>query len=184
MFSYQVDNQIVLALPRPEIDSPALFALIIASRKKLITWLPWVLKIKSVEDEQNFLKSVCQHFGTGKSLNTVIYYENQPAGMISFNQFRKIDQSADIGYWLGTKFTHKGIMQRSVKAMCQLGFADYQLNKIVINAAIENQSSNRVAQSCGFHFDGVLRANEYLIDGRFHDENHWSLLKAEWEQRR
>lgn len=184
MFAYHVDNQIDLALPRPEIDSPALFSLIVASRKKLVAWLPWVLKIKSAEDELTFLKSVCQHYGEGKSLNTVIYYENQPAGMISFNKFKKTDQSADIGYWLGNKFTKKGIMQRSVKAMCQLGFNDYQLNKIVINAAVENQPSNHVAQRCSFHFDGVLRANEYLIDGHFHDENHWSLLRSEWEQRK
>jgi ribosomal-protein-serine acetyltransferase len=112
----------------------------------------------------------------------VIYYQNQPAGMISFNHFRRTDQSADIGYWLADRFTGQNIMHRAVQGICQLGFADYQLNKMVINAAVENTRSNQVAQNAGFKLDGTLRANELLLDGCFHDENHWSLLKNEWQK--
>lgn len=182
MFSYQIDDQVALALPRPENDSQPLFELIDHSRKNLATWLPWVPKIQTAADEKNFLQMVLLHFAQEKSLNTVIYYQSQPAGMISFNHFRQLDQSADIGYWLGDRFTGQNIMHRAVCGICQLGFSDYQLNKIVINAAVENTRSNQVAQNTSFKLDGVLRANELLLDGRFHDENHWSLLQSEWQK--
>lgn len=179
MFSYEIDSDVRLALPRPKLDAPPLFNLIETSRKELAPWLPWVPSIKRVEDEQTFLETAMEHFGTGYSLNTVIFFQNHPAGMISFNRFRAMDQSSEIGYWLGTKFVGHGIMHRAVSGMCALGFNDYQVHKLEIHAAVENQRSNHVAQQAGFHFDGCIRAFELLPDG-FHDGNIWTMLSNEW----
>ncbi|HJE96866.1 MAG TPA: GNAT family N-acetyltransferase [Ligilactobacillus acidipiscis] len=179
-FSYKIDQDISLVLPRPKVDAEPLFKLVNESRKELEPWLPWVKKIKSVEDEQKTLNKIIEHFGTGYSLNTIILFQNQPAGSISFNNFQDNDQSTEIGYWLGTKFVGKGIVHRAISGMCNLGFNDYEVHKIVLCAAVENQKSNHTAQKAGFHLDGVLRADELLQDG-FHDENIYSLLKDEWE---
>ncbi|KAA8455749.1 GNAT family N-acetyltransferase [Weissella paramesenteroides] len=183
MFIYQIDNEVSLALPRPKIDAEAMFQLIDESRKELEMWLPWVSYTKAIADEEKFLYEVMRHFGTGYSLNLIILYENHPAGMISFNRFREIDQSAEIGYWLGTRFIGKGIMHRAVVGMCQIGFNDYKVNKIEIHAAVDNARSNHVAQKAGFRLDGSIRASELLPDG-FHDGNIWTILKDEWENRR
>lgn len=51
-FSYKIDQDISLVLPRPKVDAEPLFKLVNESRKELEPWLPWVKKIKSVEDEQ------------------------------------------------------------------------------------------------------------------------------------
>ncbi len=179
MFSYKIDQDISLALPRPKIDAEPLFKLIDESRKELEPWLPWVSNTKSVEDEEKTLIKIMEHFGTGYSLNTIILFQNQPAGSISFNKFQAKNQSTEMGYWLGTKFVGNGIMHRAVSGMCEIGFDDYKLHKIDLIAVVENQRSNNVAKQAGFHFDGSIRATELLSDG-FHDSNIWTILSDEW----
>lgn len=182
MFTYQIDEEISLALPRPKLDAQPLFELVDESRSELAPWLPWVPQMQAAADEEAFLTTVVQHFATGESLNVVILYQGQTAGMISFNRFNPLAQSTEIGYWLGTKYSHKNIMHRAVAGMCAIGFQDYQVNKIVIEAAVENAPSNQVAKKAGFHLDGTMRANELLADG-YHDGNVWSLLRSDWEKR-
>lgn len=172
----------MLALPRPHLDAPALFALVEDDREGLEQLLPWVSETKKAEDEEGILKRVLAHFGTGGSLNLVIHYNGFPAGMIGFNSFHTVNRSADIGYWLGRDFRGKGIVCRAVAGLCEIGFEEYGLNKIMIRAATDNQSSNAVAERAGFHLDGTLRCDELLIDG-FHDSNEWSLLKSEWKSK-
>ncbi|AUJ30487.1 GNAT family N-acetyltransferase [Liquorilactobacillus hordei] len=181
MFTYKIDSEVSLALPRPKIDAAPLFQIIKESHEELQVWLPWVPSMKSIEDEETFLGGVLKNFGNERSLNTVILYRDTPVGMISFNKFNTTNQCADIGYWLGTKHVGNGIVHRAVAGMCTIGFTDYDIHKIEIHAAVENVRSNQVAKKAGFHLDGLLRANELLADG-FHDENVWSLLREEWEK--
>ncbi|MFD1440964.1 GNAT family N-acetyltransferase [Lacticaseibacillus hegangensis] len=178
MFSYVVDDELQLAIPRPALDAGPLYTLIAADRSTFERYLPWVKDTQTAADEQAALTLFNQHFGVGKSANLVLVVAGQPAGMISFNGFYP-NRSADIGYWLGQPFRGHGVMHRAVMGMCALGFSEYGLNKIVIRAAVENQASNAVAKEATFHLDGTLRQDEQLLDG-FHDENVWSKLKSEW----
>lgn len=178
MFKYQIDNNLALALPIPNHDAKPLFNLINSHRAWYKKWLPWVDFIKDVKSEKSYLQKSLLEFAMGKSLNLIIRYKNQVAGMISFNGFRSLDHSADIGYWLGLPFQHKGIVTYAVKGISRIGFNDYDLNKVIINASVDNQASNNVAKRCGFHKDGTLRENE-LLNGIYHDENRYSLLESE-----
>jgi ribosomal-protein-serine acetyltransferase len=181
MFTYQIDEEISLVLPQPKLDAAPLFHLIQTSRSELEPWLPWVQNLKHIQDEQTFLMIANQHYVDGKSLNTIIRYQGIPVGMISFNRFNNLNQSAEIGYWLATPFVGHNIMHRAVLGICELGFQNYKLNKIEIHAAIDNQRSNAVAQHAGFHFDGCCRDAVKLLDG-YHDGHIWSILKNEWLQ--
>lgn len=165
MFQYKIDDEVSLALPRPKIDAEVVYDLIDASRDELVPWLTWPVDMKTVADEEHALVRNLENFGKGISVATIIMFNNQPAGSISFNRFHKLDNSTEIGYWLATKFVGKGIMQRAVTGMCELGFTDYKVNKIEIHTAVENIRSNKVAERAGFHLDGLIRANELLEDG-------------------
>ena len=57
-------------------------------------------------------------------MNLVLWYRDEPVGMISFNHFRPSDESGDIGYWLKQAVRGHGLMHRAVKAMCQIGFEE------------------------------------------------------------
>ncbi|CAM4322600.1 GNAT family N-acetyltransferase [Weissella hellenica] len=110
MFQYKIDEEVSLALPRPKIDAKAIYDLIDASRKELSQWLMWSVDMKNVADEERALVRNLENFGKGDSVTTIILFNEQPAGAISFNRFLKLDNSTEIGYWLATKFVGKGIM--------------------------------------------------------------------------
>lgn len=180
MFSFNYDEDVSISLPVINLDAKVLFKEIQESKNEIAPWLPWAKEMKKVEQEAEFLAVTLKHFGAGNSLNCVIFYHDQQVGMISFNKIDNVNKLADIGYWLGTRWTHKGIMHRAVLAMLEVGFTDYQLNKIIIRAAIDNQPSNLVAQKLNFHLDGINREAEKYANNKFRDLNEWSLLKSEW----
>ena len=176
MLSYVIDDDFKLALPRPRLDSAPLFAIIDQERDDIGRFLPWANGLKTEAEEAAFLRSVNDHFGREESMNLVLWYRDEPVGMISFNHFRPSDESGDIGYWLKQAVRGHGLMHR-----CQIGFEEYGVNKVIIRAAVDNAPSNAVAKKAGFHHDGTHRAGEKLADG-FHDENEYSLLRSEWLQ--
>lgn len=176
MFTYRIDDEISLALPRPDADAAPLFALVDHDREALGRYLPWVPNMDSVEAEAFFLQTTLDHYAKGISLNTVIHYGDAVAGMISFNHLDTLNHQADIGYWLGVEFHGHNIMHRAVSGMCALGFVDFDLNRLIIRAAVDNEPSNHVAQKAGFTLEARLREAELLADG-YHDENQYSRLK-------
>ncbi|MDN5968550.1 MAG: GNAT family N-acetyltransferase, partial [Lacticaseibacillus paracasei] len=100
MLSYVIDDDFKLALPRPRLDSAPLFAIIDQERDDIGRFLPWANGLKTEAEEAAFLRSVNDHFGREESMNLVLWYRDEPVGMISFNHFRPSDESGDIGYWL------------------------------------------------------------------------------------
>ncbi|WP_427910811.1 GNAT family protein [Pediococcus parvulus] len=181
MFAYVINENLKLAIPNPNRDAQKLFVLIDESRESIQKWLPWAANLKSTADEVKFLKHVNINFGMRESLNVVIYDKQQPVGMISCDHF-KANKSANIGYWLAEGARGHGVMHQAVLAMVDIGFQDYDLNRIEIEAAVENMGSNHVAQKAGFKLEGTLRAHHLLLDGRFHDYNLYSLLRSEWQK--
>ncbi|HIW72182.1 MAG TPA: GNAT family N-acetyltransferase [Candidatus Levilactobacillus faecigallinarum] len=179
MLAHQVTSRIQLAVPRPALDGPDLFALLAKEPDYYARYLPWVAQTTTAADEVAFLQQTNRHLGQGTSLNLVILVAGVTAGMISCNRFDQLNQSADIGYWLGRAYQGQGIMTTAVKGLCDLVFSDYAVNRLVIRAAVENTASNAVAQRAGFQPEGILRQNEKLADG-FHDEQQYSYLKTDW----
>ena len=181
MFSDLIDYDLKLALPRPEIDGPLLFEQIETSRDSLMAYLPWVATTLTADDEINFLTATLKSFGEQRALHLVIHQADTPVGIISLNTIdHTLHHKADIGYWLTSSARGKGIMHKSVEAMADIAFHDYDLNKLTLNAAVTNDASNHVAEKAGFHLDGILRQEDPHHNGDFLDVNTYSLLRSEW----
>lgn len=179
MFTYKINDDIHLSLPNPEVDATPLFRLIDESRNELVPWLPWVLKVTSIEDERKSLVRNLQNLDASNSVNFVIWYKNLIAGSVSLKSRGSNNKKIELGYWLGSEFTGKGIMLQVIRELCTLAFTKYSVHKIEIHAATDNFSSNKVAKNSGFHLETTQRDNALLF-GKSHDENTWSLLQNEW----
>lgn len=178
MFSYRVDDEISLALPRV-IDAQAVFELIKKNEAYLAEWLPWPRQLDSVAAEADIFREQLRLFADGRSLNLLIWFHGEIVGCLSLNTIHAETQSADIGYWLAQDKQGYGIMHRSLLALFEISFGEYGLEKLMIAAATGNQPSNAVIRHAGFHFDGVNRRAEKLERG-WVDHNWYSLLKSEW----
>ncbi|MBF5066221.1 N-acetyltransferase, partial [Salmonella enterica subsp. enterica serovar Istanbul] len=85
MFSYLIDYDLKLALPRPEIDGPLLFEQIETGRDSLMAYLPWVAITLTADDEINYLTATLKSFGEQRALHLVIHQADTPVGIISLN---------------------------------------------------------------------------------------------------
>ena len=58
MLQHVVDSEVTLALPRPNLDSAPLFALIEKNRAYIGEFLDWAENMKDAKEEATFLKMV------------------------------------------------------------------------------------------------------------------------------
>ena len=179
MLTYQVTPTIELREPLPQRDALELLALLTANRAQYQYYLPWVAKLQTVADEQQFLTSAQAQLQQAQALNLVIVFEQRIAGMVSCDHFDDSDHSANVGYWLGRPFQGRGIMTAAVRGICDLGFNQYHRQYLRIRAAVDNQASNAVAHRVGFDFLTRRPGGQHLLDGD-HDENVYQVSAVDW----
>ena len=85
---------------------------------------------------------------------------------------------AEIGYFLGEAYWHKGLMPRAVRLACDYAFREMGLIRIDTGVFDYNLASQRVLEKCGFVREGVFRKS-VLKMGRICDEVRYALLKED-----
>jgi RimJ/RimL family protein N-acetyltransferase len=71
---------------------------------------------------------------------------------------------ANLGYWVRTSETGRGIASKATRLVAQFGFAELGLQRIEILAAVGNVASQRVAEKAGAVRECVAR-KRLLING-------------------
>lgn len=153
-----------------------IFKALDTGRKQLRTWLPFVDSTLKEEDTLEFVQSVLDE---GK-IQFCIYYRNEFAGLVGFNNIDTYNKKAEIGYWLSPQYEGNGIITQSVKELLMYAFTELELNKILIKAGTENHKSRKVAQRLDFTLEGIERDGELLVDDQFTDLALYGLLKTEF----
>lgn len=104
-------------------------------------------------------------------------------GNISFWTVSKLGKIAEIGYWVRSDETKRGVCTEAVGLLLDEMFNSLGYHKIVLRIAVGNNASDRVAEKLGFTREGVLR-EELLIRGNWVDHTLWSLLDREYRAAR
>jgi len=179
VFTHRVSNDICLKLFEP-MDAKELFAVTDSSRNYLREWLPWVDGTKSVDDSLAFIHMTMNQYASNKGFQAGIQFKNRLVGCIGFHEIDWANRKTDIGYWLGQGFQGHGIMTQATKAMVDIAFRQYQLNRVEILAAVNNHKSRAIPERLGFYQEGCLREHERLYD-HFVDHIVYAMLAADWK---
>lgn len=75
-----------------------------------------------------------------------------------------------IGYWIDQSHANRGYMTMAVNMVTDFAFSELELHRIEINIRPENEASIKVAEKCGYLFEG-LRPNYLHIDGAWRDHH-------------
>lgn len=135
--------------------------------------------INEALDEISWYKSIFEK-KTGIRWGITIKNQNEVIGSCGFlNRVPKHNRS-EIGFELSKDYWGQGIASEALKAVCQYGFE--QLNLQRIEALIEppNLSSQRLVERQGFIREGLLRNYEFSC-GKFDDLYMYSLLREEFD---
>lgn len=77
----------------------------------------------------------------------------------------------EIGYWVASHKTGRGIGTIVAKMLISLALRDYQADRVYITCNPENHHSLKIMENCGFHLEGRLRnyfmqpTSEMLAEG-------------------
>lgn len=163
-------------------DAAAIYYAIDTHRDYMRTWLPFVDNLKSVSDEENFLKGVLSApaeryepvFGIWNKRNEI-------CGLVGFHFSDFANRRTEIGYWLLPEYQHRGIMTACVRRLCRWAVEARDIKRIQIRCATGNTASNGIPIRLGFRLEGTERAGELLASGKYTDIHVYSILKEEVE---
>jgi len=181
MFSRRIIANTELRLSIPQF-SRELFALTDKNRLFLRKWLPWLDRVKEEKDSNEFLLRELKKFSNGESLHACIFHEEKLAGVVGYNTLDLQSGIGTIGYWLGEEFNGQGIMTASVKDLIEIGRKFYDLQRVEIRCATENERSRAIPERLGFAHEGTLRQAERVYERLYDHELYALIIKPRCEQ--
>ena len=173
----EVDKDITLRRLTRE-NAQEKFDLIVKNHDHLLPWLPWADYYHEIDNMYEYTDAEIEKFDNGIAFTYDIYYQDQLVGSIDFNQVSEENHRAELGYWVGTEFTGKGIVTRAAAGMTKYAFEKMGLERVAILACTDNTPSVNVAKRLNFTEEGTLRQYLQLSDG-IHDVVVFSKLKTE-----
>ena len=182
MFRCEITPDAYLALLEPH-HAEALYEVIDSCRPYLRQWLPWVDGSDNPEVTRSFIRSTLEGFAKLNHVACGIWWRDRIVGVISLFGISPAHRSAEIGYWLGEAYQGKGLITQACRAMCDYGFNERRLNRIVIRTATGNAKSSAVPQRLGFRLEGTLLEVVWLYD-HFEDLHVFAMLTRDWPQQR
>ena len=157
-----------------------------ASLSALNEWLPWAHPGYRRDDAANYVHDSLEAWKDGRAHDYAIRRKTEARrhlGNISIWPVSRLTRTGEIGYWIRSDDTAKGLATEATAAVVRVGFEDLGYHKLVLRIAIGNTASERVAEKLAFTREGVLR-EELLIRGRWVDHTLFSMLDREYQERK
>jgi RimJ/RimL family protein N-acetyltransferase len=165
-----VGERITLKINLPRIElARVMFETIAANRDYLGKWLPWEKSTKTIEDSMKYLFDTEKKIEEGTKVDYGIYLGERYIGNIGLFDLDEKKRSGEIGYWISSEFSGKGYTSEAVKILESEAFKNLNLNRIQIKCDERNTASAKVAEKCGYVFEGKHREDsfsEYFKDFR------------------
>jgi len=100
----------------------------------------------------------------------------QKIGCVSLWNISWTHKRAEIGIWLTPEYFKRGYGSITLNLINTIGFHHLNLNRLEAHTAVENESSIRLFERCGFSREGRLK--EYIkLQDIFHDAFVYSNLR-------
>ena len=152
------------------------------NREHLREWLPWVDDSRTTQDSRVFLREARKMYRDSRTVTAGIWHLERLSGMVGLNDIDWANRSTRFGYWLDAGLQGQGIMTRACEALVEHVFTDLELNRIEIEAGVENARSRAIPERLGFYRDGVRREAQFL-NGRYIDIAVYGMTAGEWRAR-
>jgi ribosomal-protein-serine acetyltransferase len=163
--------------------APEFLEFVAANTDHLRVWLEWGQTIQTLEQAQNFIKRGITRYAEDGLPWVGLWLENRLVGGILFFPVDARAKSTMIGYWLGGNVAGRGLMSKAVLAMLGFVFDDLGLNRLELQAHVDNLKSRALAERLGFSFEGVMR-QVWTLHGQLVDHAAYAMLKSDWMTRK
>ncbi len=107
----------------------------------------------------------------------------EPIGSISVVRQNDHVQEAEIGYCIGSRWWHQGIMTEALAAVIEYLFTEVGMNRVAARHDPNNPHSGGVMRKCGMKYEGTHRACDRNNQG-ICDAAQYASLRSEWQKPR
>lgn len=168
---------VITLRPLEPADRDAIYAAVRESIAEISPWLPWCHPAYAPAETAAFIESSLQWwanrsqfvFGSFDAANGAYI------GGTGVNQVNTQHRYANIGYWVRTSRTGRGLAPRALRLAARFSFETLGLHRVEIAVQPENFASRRVAEKAGARLDGIMR-NRIFKRGLPHTAALYSLV--------
>ncbi len=173
------DGALVLRPHTPD-DAEPLYAAVAESVPEVSEWLPWCRPGYSLADTKDFIARAQKAWAEKEHFPFVICdaQDGTLLGGIGINHIIKLNQLGNVGYWVRSSRTGRGIASAAIKLTAAYAFGPVGLTRVEIVCIPGNHASRRVAEKAGARFEAVCR-NRVVMHGRPYDAALYSLTPAD-----
>ncbi len=154
-----------------------LYVAAVESQAELFPFLPRCHPGYHVDEARLYVHSQIENFQAGTSFEFAIMSEDGTyLGGCGLNRLDASYRRANLGYWVRSSVTGKGIATAAVQELAGWAWAHSNLNRLEIVVTIENLASCRVAEKAGAEFEGTARCR-LMLHEEPHDARIFSLVR-------
>lgn len=102
--------------------------------------------------------------------------DGQLIGVIGLFGKPEFPQKEEVGYWLARDFWGRGIMKKALQVVTNIAVEKYEIIRLEAPTFAFNLHSQKVAEKCGYQFEGTLRKALYK-DGIYFDCRMYAYVK-------
>jgi RimJ/RimL family protein N-acetyltransferase len=167
----------ILVRPFRADDVDGMFEAVRESIDELAPWLAWCHPAYSREEASAFIHSL-DDASSAKDNHAFAVCDartNAFLGGVGLNQLNHAYKFANLGYWVRTSCTGRGVASSAARLIAGFGFQELGLQRLELVVAVGNHASQRAAEKAGAQREGVLR-KRILMHGQSLDAVMYSLI--------
>jgi ribosomal-protein-serine acetyltransferase len=163
-----------------ESDADEVYAVIDANRAYLSEWMPWA-EGQTLDGTRAFIRKSAQQHADNQGFQVAMIDADTIVGAIGYHRVDWGNLATSMGYWIAESAQGRGTVTLAVSALVDHAFAVWELNRVEIQAGVENTRSRAIPERLGFTLEGVRRQVERVGD-RFVDHAVYAMLASEWQR--
>ena len=142
-------------------------------------WMPWCHPGYALEDSRTWVTSRLDAWGQ-PDYDFVIVEQatGRFLGAVGVNQINRVHDFANLGYWIRSSATGRGIAVVAARLCARFGFDELRLQRLEIVVDVDNRRSQRVAEKVGALREGIAR-QRCKTGSTWRDAFMFSLLPAD-----
>jgi len=159
-------------------DAEALWQAARESVGEVFRWLAWCHGQYSLAEAVEWIRSRAALAAEGREYTfAIVGADGRFLGGCAINQINRIHRFGNLGYWVRTSATRRGVATEAVRQVAEFAFTNTDLVRLEIVCAVGNGASQRVAERAGAVREGVVR-RRLLLHGQSVDAVMYSLVRG------
>lgn len=165
--------------PYVESDTDDVFGAVRESLAELTPWMSWCHEGYAAHETRTWLEAQVLAFSAGTAFEfAIVSSDGRYLGGCGLSQVDPINRRANLGYWVRSSATRRGVATAAVGLVRDWAWANTDLIRLEIVAAVANLPSQRVAARAGALREGLLRSR-LRVHGQSQDAVVFSIIRPE-----